>query len=152
MIGVTANYLGNVGFYPKILINNFRTIFIFSALDDLGAMWFVAEMARLPDVPHPRSDLPHDLCDGYAKDGEAVQDGDPDLELRDPTIKVPRGQALAQQFATMHLGFDMASAVVAAPSTPDRPAEAFGCTQGLVARDRAGSVRASMAWRSCAAG
>ena len=29
---------------------------------------------------------------------EAVQDGDPDLELRDLTIKVPRGQTLAQQF------------------------------------------------------
>ena len=76
----------------------------------------------------------------YAKGCEAVQDGDPDLELRDLTIKVPRDQSLAQQFDIMHLGFDAASAVVAAPSSPDRPAKAFGCTQGLVARDRAGSV------------
>ena len=51
--------------------------------------------------------MSHDLCDGYAKGGEAIQDGDPDLELRDLTIKVPRGQSLAQQFDTVHLGFDL---------------------------------------------
>ena len=65
----------------------------------------------MPDVPYPRTDLSHDLCDGYAKGGEVVQDGDPDLELRDVTIK--RGQAMAQQFDTMHPGFDAASAVIA---------------------------------------
>ena len=100
----------------------------------------VAQIALLPDVPYPRTDLSHDLCDGYAKGGEAVQDGDPDLELRDLTIEVPRGQTLAQQFDAMHLCLDAASAMVAAPSSPDRPAEAFGCAQGLVARDRARRV------------
>ena len=41
----------------------------------------------------------------------------------------------------MHLGFDAASAVVTAPSSPDRPAEAFRCTQGFVAGDRPCAVR-----------
>jgi hypothetical protein len=67
----------------------------------------------LTDFPYPRTDLSHDLCDGYAKGGEAVPDGDADLKLRDLTIKVPRGQALAQQFDTVHPGFDAASAVTA---------------------------------------
>ena len=31
---------------------------------------------------YPLTDLSHDLCDGFAKGGEAVQDGDPDQELR----------------------------------------------------------------------
>ena len=63
--------------------------------------------------PYPRTDLSHDLCDGHAERSEAVHHGDPDLDLRDLTIKVPRGQTLAQQFHTIHLGLDAASAVVA---------------------------------------
>lgn len=42
-------------------------------------------------------------------------DGDPDLELVDLRVEVPRGQALAQQLQTVHLGLDAASAVVSIP-------------------------------------
>jgi len=40
----------------------------------------------------------------------------------------------------MHLCFDAASAVIAAPSSPDRPTEAFRCAEGLVTRDGTGTV------------
>jgi len=69
--------------------------------------------------PYPRTDLSHDLCDGHAERSEAVHHGDPDLDLRDLTIEVPRGQTLARQFRFADLrftpapGFDAASAVVA---------------------------------------
>ena len=43
-----------------------------------------------------------DLGDGRSERGEAVQDGHPDLELSELTVEVPGGQALAQQFETMH--------------------------------------------------
>jgi hypothetical protein len=72
---------------------------------------FVALLHKSPDCrtsPIPGQTYPTTVCDGYAKGGEAVQDGDPDRELRDLTIKVPRGQSLAQQFDTMRLGFDAA--------------------------------------------
>ena len=65
------------------------------------------------------SDLSHDLRDGDAERGEAVQDGNTNLELRDLTVKVPRQEALAQQFHTMHLGLDAAPAVIAAPLSPE---------------------------------
>ena len=44
----------------------------------------------------------------YAECGEAVQDGDTDLELRDLAVEVPRHEALTQQFHAMHFGFDAA--------------------------------------------
>ena len=91
--------------------------------------------------PFPWSDLSHGFSGGYAGRGEAVQDGVTDVELGNLTVEVPSGQTLAQHFHTLHLGFDAASAVIAGPSLPDRPAEAFGCAQGLVTRDRSGSVR-----------
>ena len=43
--------------------------------------------------------------------------------------------------------FDAAPAVIAAPSSPDRPAEAFCCAQGFVARSPP-PCRAFTAWRS----
>ena len=77
---------------------------------------------------------------GYAECGEAVQDGDTDLELRDLAVEVPRHEALTQQFHTVHLRFDAASAVIAAPSSPDRPTEALRCAQGFVPCDCSGRV------------
>jgi hypothetical protein len=50
-------------------------------------------------------------------------------------IEVSRHQALTQQFDTVHLGFDAASAVVAAPFSPERSTEVFRCPQGFVARN-----------------
>jgi hypothetical protein len=73
----------------------------------------------------PWTESSHSFRDGYAERGEAVQDGNPDLELGDLTIKVSRAQALAQQFDTVHLRLDAASAVIAAPSSPDGSAEAL---------------------------
>ena len=46
------------------------------------------------------------------------------MELGDLTIEVPRHEALAEQFDTVHLGFDAASAVIAAPSLPEGSTEA----------------------------
>ena len=40
----------------------------------------------------------------------------------------------------MHLGFGAASAVIAAPSSPDGPADALRCAQDLVAGDRSRGV------------
>ena len=40
----------------------------------------------------------------------------------------------------MHLGFGAASAVIAAPSSPARPAEAFRCAQSFVSCNRSGGV------------
>lgn len=63
-------------------------------------------------------DFSHSFRDGYAERGVAVQDGDADLDLCDLSVEVPRPEALAQQFDTMHLRFDVASVVVAVPSFP----------------------------------
>jgi len=113
----------------------------------------------LPDVPYPRTDLSHDLCDGYTNGGEAVQDGDPDLELCDLTIKVPRGQVLTQQFDTAHPVFDATLAVVVFGAAFE---PMVGWPFTIVARSSGRSVwvharprcaqsrrecRASMAWR-----
>jgi hypothetical protein len=54
-----------------------------------------------------------DLRDGDAERGEAVQVGDTNLGLRDLTVEVVRHEALTQQFHTMHLSPDAASAVEA---------------------------------------
>jgi hypothetical protein len=88
----------------------------------------MAEVPLSPDGLIPR------LCDGYAERGVAVQDGDADLELGDLSVEVPCHEPLAQQFHTMHLRLDAASAVVSAPSSPERAAEVFRCAQGLVSR------------------
>ena len=74
--------------------------------------------------PFPRTDVSHGFSDGYAGRGEAVQDGHTDLELRDLTVEVPRGQAPVRRFHTVHLGLDAALAVIAAPSSPDGPTKA----------------------------
>jgi transposase len=47
-----------------------------------------------------------------------------DLELGDLTIKVLGAQSLAEQFDTVHLCFDAASAVIASPSSSDGSTEA----------------------------
>jgi hypothetical protein len=54
-----------------------------------------------------------------------VENDNTGLELGNLTVEVPRHEALTRQFHAMHLGFDAASAVIADPSSPDRPAEAF---------------------------
>jgi len=46
--------------------------------------------------------LSHGFSEGYAERGGTVQDGHPDLELRDLTVEVPRHEALAQQFDAVH--------------------------------------------------
>jgi len=51
------------------------------------------------------------------------------------TFEVPRHEALAQKFHTVHLGFDAATAVVSAPSSPERTAQIFRRPQGFIARD-----------------
>tara|TARA_B100002051_G_C16668665_1_gene603228 strand:+ start:222 stop:539 length:318 start_codon:yes stop_codon:yes gene_type:complete len=63
------------------------------------------------------------------------------LEFSDLTVEDPRHEALPQQFHTVHLRFDAASAVIAAPVSPKRPTEIFRRPQGFVSSDRSGSVR-----------
>ena len=84
-----------------------------------------AQIRCRPKFPFSWTDLSHGFSDGYAERSEAVQDGDTDLELGDLTVEIPSCQSLAQQFDAMHLGFDAAPSVIAAPSSPDRPTEAF---------------------------
>ena len=50
---------------------------------------------------------------------------DTDLELGDLTVELARGEALAQEFDAMHLGFGAASAVIPAPSSPDGSTDAL---------------------------
>jgi len=118
----------------------------------------------LPDVSYSRTDLSRDLCDGYGARSEAVQDGDTDLKLRDLTINVPRGQAQARQFDTVHPGFDAASAVPAFGAAFEPMAGwpltivagSSGRSVWMRARPRCARLRpecrASTVWRSCAAG
>jgi len=47
----------------------------------------------------------------------AVQDDNTDLKLGNVTFEIPRHEALAQQFHTMPLGFDSASAAVPSSGT-----------------------------------
>lgn len=70
----------------------------------------VAQTGLTPSFPFPWTDLSHSFRDGYAERGVAVQDGDADLKLRDLAVEVPRHESLDQQFDTMHLRFDAASA------------------------------------------
>lgn len=63
-----------------------------------------------------------DLCDGDAERRETAQDGDTNLELRDLPVEVARDEARTQPFHTMPLRFDAVSAVVSAPSSPQRGA------------------------------
>ena len=92
----------------------------------------------MAEVPLSRTDLSHGFRDGYAERDVTVQDGDADLEFCDLTIEVPRHEPLAHQLHTMHLCFDAASAVVSAPSSPERAAELFRCAHGLVSSHGSG--------------
>jgi len=69
-------------------------------------MGSVAQIACWPEFPLSQTDLSLGLSDGCAECGEAVQYGDPDLELRNLTVEVSGGQALTQQ-----LGFVAKSCV-----------------------------------------
>ena len=92
------------------------------------------------DLPFPRTDLPCDLCDGRSECGEAVQDGDASRELRDLTVDVACIDALTEPLDAVHLGFGPASAVVSAPSLPDRSTDALWCAQEVAPGDCPGGV------------
>ena len=76
-------------------------------------------------------DLSCDRCDGYAECGEAVQDGRTSLELSDLTVEVPRHEALAWQFDTVHPCLDAAPSMVTAPSMLRAIAPGVSGFQGL---------------------
>lgn len=61
-----------------------------------GQQGSVAQMVWRCGFSYPRADLFHDLCNGRSERGEAVQDGNTNLELRDLTVEVPRHEALTQ--------------------------------------------------------
>ena len=85
----------------------------------------VAQICWWPRFPFPRTDLSHSFRYGYAERGVAVENRDANLEFGDLSIEVPRHEPLAQQFDTMHLRFDAASAVVSAPSSPQGTTKVF---------------------------
>jgi hypothetical protein len=93
----------------------------------------VAQFGLKACFPFPRTDLSFGLCYKRAECGEAVEDGNPDLELGDLTVELARGEALAQELGAVHLGLSAASAVIPAPSSPDGPAEPLRGPQDLVA-------------------
>ena len=86
-------------------------------------MGFVAQIGLRPDFPLPRTDLSYGLCRRYAKGGEAVKDRGTDLDLCNLPIKVPRVQALAEQFHTMHFCLNAASAVILGQMSPQSTAQ-----------------------------
>ncbi len=72
---------------------------------------------------------------GYSECGEAVQDGNTNLERRNLTVEVTRPEPQTQQFQTVHLAFDAASAVVTEPTdmaSPFSSAWVVNCEAGIL--------------------
>lgn len=67
-----------------------------------------------------------------AKGGLAIHEFDAHLYFRDLSVEVSRHEALPQQFNSVQLGLDAATAVVSAPVSPDCTVEVFRGSQGLV--------------------
>ena len=67
--------------------------------------------------------VPPVFREGDSERSDAVHDGTTDLELCDLTVKGVSHQALTRQFHTKHLRPCTVSAVVTAPSSPQRAAE-----------------------------
>lgn len=88
--------------------------------------------------PYPRTDLSYRLSDEYAESGVAAKHSDADLDLCDLPIEVFRHEALAQQLHAMHLGLDAATAVISAPSSPERSAQVSRRVDRLVLGDGSG--------------
>ncbi len=86
---------------------------------------FVAQIVLRSYFPLPQTDLAYRLCFGNAKSGEAVKDRSTDLDFRDLPIEVTRREALTEQFHTMHLGLNAASAVISSQLPPHRTAQIF---------------------------
>lgn len=97
----------------------------------------------------PQTNLSLGFRDRCAERGETVQDGNAHLELRDLTVEVPGGQALTQQLNAVHLGLCAASAMIPAPSSPDRATDARRCTQDALREPR--QCRVYTVCRSCGA-
>ena len=83
----------------------------------------------------PGQTYPATICEGCAEGGEAIWNGDTNLELRDLTVEVACGEALPQELAAVHLGLCTASAVMAAPSSPDGSTQTLRSPQDFVARN-----------------
>jgi hypothetical protein len=77
----------------------------------------MAELSLSPDGLIAR------LCYGDAEGGEAVEDCNTNLKLRDLTVEVAHHEALPRQFHAMRLCLDAASTVVSAPFSPERLAQ-----------------------------
>jgi len=126
---------------------------------------FVAQISLRSDFPLHRTDLAYGLCLGGSKRSEAVENRGADLEFRDLSIEVTRGEALAEQFHTIHplpgrvlrsnvprglsqrgFGGGIRSAVATVPAPDILRIEPLRFALWLQA------CLASTAWRSCAAG
>ena len=86
------------------------------------------------------------------------------LEIYHLRVEFPCHEALAEEFHAVLFRLSAASAVTAAPSSPDGPRDALRCPQDVVAgrgigrrwsEDNAEGLlrcRVSTVWRSCGAG
>ena len=70
---------------------------------------------------------------GGAEGVEAVHQGDADVDLGCLAVGIPQCDPFAEGFQIPHLGFDPAADMISGPPFPDRPAEAPGCPQDVVA-------------------
>ena len=96
---------------------------------------FVSQIGYPAFFPLLQTDLAYWLSDGYTKSDVRVEYGDTDPDLCDLTIEVPLHQRLAQQFHTVHFGFDATPAVISAPTSPKRPAQISLCIDRIVTRN-----------------
>jgi hypothetical protein len=83
--------------------------------------WFCAELLHktgdMRAFPFSGQTCPRELRDGCAKGGEPGKDRDTDLELCNPTVEFPRGEAQPEKLDAVQPGFCAASAMVTPPKT-----------------------------------
>lgn len=65
---------------------------------------------------------------------EAVKDSDANLNLSDLPVEGFRHEALPELLDTVHFGFHTATAMIAAPVSPNGSTEPFACSQGFITR------------------
>lgn len=82
----------------------------------------------MPRFPLPQTGSTHELCDGYAKRGVAVQYGKADLDFGKPSVEVLCHAWLAKRFDAMHLRFGVGTA-------DSDGVVAFACVVGPICRD-----------------
>ena len=77
-------------------------------------------------------------CDGSgnrrSEGCEAVKDSDANLNLSDLPVEGFRHEALPELLDTVHVSFHTATAMIAAPVSPNGSTQPFACSQGFITR------------------